>query len=68
MDKIIIYQVNLCTAGICAENNCTIDEIVNSINIKHPTGIFSRWQIAEDKPNKFKCPDFPTRQHWLLEC
>jgi len=70
-----VYSVGLVRASACAPADTTRDEIERVVNLEHPTGIGSRWQISEDsmfsggEPMPAPCDQNPDgRRHWLLNC
>jgi hypothetical protein len=71
--RIMPYKIGLCFASVCALD-ASPEEIEDSLNRSHPTGIASRWTISHDatfasgEPNPCVCNDDPSRLHWLLSC
>jgi len=68
-----IYTQGLCYASACVEAGLTLEEIERAANIESPTGIKSRWAIAEGPfadgtPNPTPCENDATRKHVLLVC
>lgn len=73
--KIIPYSIGIITMSVCADKNVSIEEIEEHINLVHPTGINTRWQLSKDKyfasgeTNPCNCDQNPnTRKHYLLNC
>jgi hypothetical protein len=66
------YSVGLCCASVCSAHN--VEETTERLNLSHPTGISSRWQLSEDKtfktgePMPAQCPDHPENKHYLFNC
>ncbi|MGW5259626.1 hypothetical protein ACWEQG_01545 [Microbispora sp. NPDC004025] len=64
-------QIGLCTAIVCTA--LSTEEMTARLNTDHPTGISSRWEIADHfpdgTPNGKPCDEQPgTRRHLLFEC
>lgn len=64
-------QIGLCTAIVCTA--LSDEEMTARLNADHPTGISSRWEIADQlpdgTPNGKPCDDHPdARRHLLFEC
>lgn len=71
--KAVAYNVGICMASACAPKNLPREEVEDQVNAEHPTGIRSRWTIADEDfqdgtPNGAVCHDDPDRVHWLLSC
>lgn len=70
----IVYAIGLCSLGICVKKGFARDRIEESANLYHPTGISSRWEIADEdfadgNPNPSPCNTQPDeREHYLLHC
>lgn len=68
-----VYSVGLCFASACASIDTTREEVEETVNWQHPTGLESRWRIhdgcfASGDPNPNPCESDNTKQHWLLSC
>jgi hypothetical protein len=65
------YTVGAVSASACT---CLDDEAATrQMNIDHPTGISSQWEIADEPfkdgtPNRSPCHDDPARRHLLFHC
>jgi hypothetical protein len=59
-------------ASVCS--SLSIEETTARLNVKHPTGIASQWQLSGDKfkggqENPCPCDKAPdTHKHYLFEC
>ncbi|HEX6970501.1 MAG TPA: hypothetical protein VF174_17040 [Micromonosporaceae bacterium] len=67
------YAVGLCSASVCT--SLSDEEATERLNSEHPTGISSRWEVADDptfsdgRPNPLPCDDYPdTHRHILFHC
>jgi hypothetical protein len=67
------YAVGLCSASVCT--SLPDEEAAERLNAGHPTGISSRWEVAEEPtfadgtPNPQPCHDHPeTHRHLLFHC
>jgi hypothetical protein len=67
------YKVGLCTASVCT--SLPLEEALEQMNVLHPTGISSKWELSQDKTfkggqsNPCPCEDKPkTHKHYLLSC
>jgi hypothetical protein len=74
-DKTIhLYSEGIIAASICVHKDMTREEIVEQVNIQHPTNISTGWKISDDKtfkqgkPNPCECEQDSDRLHYLLEC
>lgn len=72
IDDFIVYSTGLCYSSVCTTLSDK-EEIAERMNMGHPTGISSRWQVATEpfkggEPNPCPCPDHPGRRHFLLVC
>lgn len=71
-DDFTAYSVGLCMASACT--SLTDDDATAQMNTEHPTGITSRWRIADEAfqdgtPNGNPCHDHPeTHRHLLFAC
>lgn len=67
-----VTAVGLCAAAVCT--SLTNDEATGRLNTAHPTGISSRWELADKPfpngdPNPGPCPDHPdTHRHLYFHC
>lgn len=67
-----VYSVGLVHASTCT--SLTDEEATTEINVSHPTGVSSDWQItgeafADGTPNGTPCPVRPhTHRHLLFTC
>ena len=75
MNKVICYGMGLVCLSVCADGNMTAKEVEEEANLLHPTGIHSRWSIAQEgkfadgTPMPCPCNQEPEeRCHWLLHC
>jgi hypothetical protein len=71
--EVHVYAVGLCYLSACVRETVGVDEMEELINGKEPTGLDSKWRIAEEDfedgtPNPAPCPDMADRKHWLLSC
>lgn len=66
------YSVGLVNASVCTSLHNA--EATFRLNFEHPTGIESRWEIADEPfldgtPNGAPCPHNPgTHRHLLFHC
>lgn len=73
-NEVIILGVGLVAGAACAPSVMSRDKVEAEVNIKAPTGIPSRWSIAEEthfrtgEENGGVCPKHADRRHWLLHC
>ncbi|MEU9891054.1 hypothetical protein [Sphaerisporangium sp. NPDC051011] len=66
-----VYSVGLVHAAACT--SLTDEEAATRLNAEHPTGITSRWQVADQladgEPKGASCHDLPdTHRHVLFIC
>lgn len=67
-----VYVLGLCTASACT--SLTDEEASARINLEHPTGIDSSWEVSKEafstgEANGMTCRDNPaTHRHLLFEC
>ena len=68
----IVYSIGLCCASICS--NLPTEDVGAELNRQHPTGISSRWTLAQEKfrtgeDNPHPCERYPsTHKHYLFTC
>lgn len=72
-DKVHVYTWGLCHLSACVPKGMSREVIEGSVNTSHPTGISSRWRVADEpfktgEPNPCQCGDDPGRQHFLFVC
>lgn len=73
-DPVELYALGLICASACAPKDMDREAVERSVNSQHPTGIRSRWCVADEpfrtgEPNPCPCNDHPEeRLHWLLVC
>lgn len=61
---------------ICAPHDMPVEEMMEQTNRLYPTGIASKWVLANPPPkegawrdtNTLPCPDCAKRFHYLLNC
>lgn len=70
-----MIAVGICYMSVCVLKHATKKQIEEQANMNQPTGISSKWQLAEDSqfaegtPNPCPCDKQPeTRMHYLLNC
>ena len=69
-----VYAYGLINVSCCASDDLNKVAIERAVNMEFPTGISSRWEIAEEtefaegEPMPSPCPHSVERQHWLLHC
>jgi hypothetical protein len=77
MERVEIAQQTVLVVVACAVKDATKEEIERHVNSVIPTGISSKWGIAEevyqgkDKPatkNPCPCDDHADRLHYVLYC
>jgi hypothetical protein len=61
----------MCYASVCT--SLSDDDATDELNLAWPTGIESRWTIADEAfadgtPNPAPCADAPTHRHLLFSC
>ena len=68
-----IYSLGLVNASVCS--SLPVDVVCERLNAEHPTGIKSRWVLADDKqfrdgkPMPCPCEQNPgTHKHYLFHC
>lgn len=72
--KIEIYAVGLCYMSVCVPGDMPIEEVEESANLQHPSGVSHKWslndkgQFADGTPMPCVCEGNPTRRHYLLSC
>ena len=64
-------HVSLCAAVVCT--SLTDEQATERLNAEHPTGISSRWSLAdhfaEGEPNGKPCDELPgTHRHLRFAC
>lgn len=69
----IIYARGLVACSVCAPASLDRERVEFETNFINPTGITSRWTIADEAfndgtPNPIQCLHDPTRLHYLLTC
>lgn len=73
-ERVIVYGRGIVSASACAVDGTTREEIEAAVNARYPTGISSRWTLANEshfatgEPMPCPCNSAPGRQHWLLHC
>lgn len=71
-DEFVAYAVGLLCMSVCT--SLTPEEATQRLNMEHPTGITSRWAVADEEfaggeSNPCPCPDHPeTHKHYLFNC
>ncbi len=66
------YSIGICYASVCS--NKTPEEVVEEMNVWHPSGVSSKWELSEDEtfasgePNPNQCADREDCKHYLLVC
>lgn len=66
------YSVGICSASVCT--SLTTDEAAKRLNLEHPTGVKSKWELSKDPtfacgtPNGCDCPDHKGNKHYLFNC
>lgn len=72
--RVVIYSTGVCHCSVCAPGDMPIEEIVEQVNDRHPTGIESRWEHSSDStfhggaPNPCQCDLDGARMHYLMVC
>lgn len=71
--SVVVYSYGLTYLSACAPADTPREEVEEAVNISHPTGLSSRWKIADEPfvsgdDNPSPCNTDPERQHWLLSC
>ena len=73
MGDFTCYAIGLFYASVCTTMK-NAEAVEERMNEAHPTGIDSRWRVADEafrtgEPNPCPCSDHPeTHRHWLLSC
>jgi hypothetical protein len=72
MNEIDIYSNGICYCSVCSNIN-DINELTKLVNIKNPTGILSKWKLAneyfkEGQKNPHICNKDNTKKHYLFAC
>lgn len=72
------YEFRAYAVGLCSASACTSlagEQAAARLNIEHPTGISSQWQVSADAtfadghPHPNPCEDWPdTHRHLLFVC
>lgn len=73
MDEVAIYSMGLVACSVCVPEGMARDRIEFAVNQQAPTGISSRWSIADEPfasgdPNPSPCGTLPGRLHYLATC
>lgn len=70
-----VYRVGLVSLSCCAPASMPLDDVTDSVNRSHFTGISSQWGFAADEktfatgePNPCACERDPDRRHYLFHC
>lgn len=73
--KVHIYSNGIASCSVCATNDLSIKEITEEVNRISPTGISSKWALADDeffdgqeKTNPCVCELDDNRKHYLFHC
>lgn len=67
-----IIAIGLCFSSVCT--SLPPEEAADRLNADYPTGISSRWGLAEEKifndgvANGCDCPDHAGNKHYLMSC
>ena len=56
LPDIVVLNVSMCTAAVCAKDGIGPKEIERILNREHPTGISSDWSI-DNEVESIPCPD-----------
>lgn len=72
-EGITIYASGIVACSVCVPHDMPREEIERLVNMESPTGISSRWAIAEDSfadgaENPHECELDTSRLHYLLHC
>ena len=73
-DGVVCYGVGLCFASVCAPAALSIDEVLEAVNSRWPTGLDHGWTVSPaetfrtGQPNPCPCEQDSSRVHRLLEC
>lgn len=71
--QVEVYSWGLVYVSACAPETVSRNDVEDAVNLSHPTGIKSRWRVADENfasgdDNPCACSDHPDRRHWLLSC
>ena len=77
-DELFHLMTGICHCVVCAPAHWTAEQVEDVANRQSPTGISSRWSVADPSPTEngeglhntstLPCPDEPGRTHWHLSC
>ena len=70
--EIEIYGRGMVYCSVCTDSTDR-PAIELKVNLQNPTGIQSRWEIADEnfnsgESNPCPCPDHEGKQHYLMVC
>lgn len=73
LKEVVVYASGMLFCSACAPAGMPADEVEDAVNAQNPTGIASRWKVADEPfadgaPNPPPCNDGPLKTHWLLSC
>ena len=72
MEDFTVYSDGIVHCSVCSA--LSPEETTAKLNAEHPTGITSRWEIADEpfatgEPNPCPCKENPeTHKHYLFVC
>lgn len=71
---VIAYGVGICHASVCAPASLSVDDVLDAVNARWPTGLAHGWMtdtaetFSDGLPNPCPCEQAEGRVHRLLEC
>jgi len=75
-EEVQVYTWGLVSLSACAPADMPIEEVEQSVNRQHPTGLNWGWEFADDEPtfaddkspNPSPCCTDESRKHYLFHC
>lgn len=72
--SVTVYSWGMASLSACAPNDMSVEDVTRSVNISHPTGISSKWELSDEKqfrggePMPCVCESNPGKLHYLFHC
>lgn len=69
-----IYSWGIVSLSACAPKDMPVEDVTREVNVRHPTGIESKWALAEEnvfsggQPMPCQCESDVNRLHYLFHC
>lgn len=73
-DDVDVYRVGLLHMSVCVPAGMAVDDILDRVNVSHPTGLGNGWMLdtaetfSGGQPNPCPCEATTGRLHRLLVC